>query len=86
MTDRGSGEPSDGLPGKETGGTGHSAEGASGACSDAAPAAAIRRGGDAGSDLAATGAGPGTLPLVAAGAVLVAVGGTLVVARRRKRA
>ncbi|MFD8689830.1 LPXTG cell wall anchor domain-containing protein [Streptomyces sp. NPDC059651] len=84
MTDRGSGEPSDGLPGKETGGTGHSAEGASGACSDAALAAAIRGGGDAGSDLAAT--GPGTLPLVAAGAVLVAVGGTLVVARRRKRA
>ncbi|MER5274776.1 hypothetical protein ABT025_03335 [Streptomyces sp. NPDC002809] len=47
-----------------------------------APAA----GGDAGSDLAATGAGPGTLPLVAAGAGLVAVGGALVVARRRKRA
>ncbi|MFJ2089695.1 LPXTG cell wall anchor domain-containing protein [Streptomyces sp. NPDC087901] len=30
--------------------------------------------------------GPGTLPLVAAGAALVAFGGALVVARRRKRA
>lgn len=40
---------------------------------------------DASQDLAATGAGPGTLPLIGAGAALVAVG-ALVVFRRRKRA
>lgn len=49
---------------------------------DVAPAAS----GDDSADLAATGAGPGTLPLVAAGVVLVAVGGAIVLGRRRKRA
>lgn len=42
--------------------------------------------GEDSADLAATGAGSGTLPLVAAGGALVVVGGAIVLGRRRKRA
>lgn len=59
--------------------TGSGAETQSG---DAARAAA----GEDSADLAATGAAPGTLPLVAAGGALVVVGGAIVLGRRRKRA
>ncbi|MEU1490022.1 hypothetical protein ABZ456_07215 [Streptomyces sp. NPDC005776] len=61
---------------------GETASGAEGRSGDAVRATA----GNDSADLAATGAGPGTLPLVAAGAALVVVGGAIVLGRRRKRA